>query len=1311
MRECVNVGIKGNMNMRDKAILLGVLFGWMLIVAPMHAGELGFGRFYTDNMVLQRDKPLVIRGTAPENASVKLTFDGREKTATADKDGQWSVALDALPVTQEPKTLSVTSAGKTVTLKNILVGDVFLFGRQTTLDLSLGRDEAGIKAAAAQKRNPLFRVITLKTLPAAKPQHDLATEATQGWTEVTQDSALKMSAAAFYLGQDLVAELKVPVGIVDVNMGSAFPLSWLSREALLETEKFYGKSDIPGVVQRFDKLLEAEASGQPLTKIKGEVVYSNVLAYALFPAGGYNAVLKPLQGVGLKAVLVQLGNDYPYMIYDEVEKKGVTPNRDELNRAYIQTYDIQKVGFRSEPMTTPRLPREWRAVFADTQLPIGLVLPPGSSLNVFAMHNREMREVNRQMANDNTGVGLIMPGSGHIPKSGQPADERLLAERSVSWVLGAVYKKETISATGPLFERVEASMNQATVFFKEGTAKGLKASKGGLDVFEVAGVEGDYAPAQAQIDGEVIRLKSDKVNRIAHVRYNWQHVPDQGLVNAAGLPAIPFRSEKAEYNWFVRNEETDLPIEYSTPANEWKGGDVTLVNGQLKTHGYKNFTGWLGPIGVRTGPFGPNMGVRQVVPNSPAHNKLLAGDVIYSANGKMLGEKAWVVMGDAITHSESEEGKGKLLLGVRRAGKNVDVDITLEVLGAFSSTAPYDCPKTEKMIANLEKWVERQGGDAGFLNTDALFLLGTGNPIYQGLVRRTVYSKMASVDITKPIEPTKAGKSWHNSADALLLGEYYLATGDRNVLPYLHFFCKCLAVTQHPFGGWRHNFPGGENYGLMPNAGLPGGMGMYFAKQAGLAIDDYSYQLALKYFLRNRAETGYLIYGLGACERLSPAPIDPALMATGKLHTFNGALSAAGILAGFTGDGRTAHLCSLISTYSYDNTFDGHGGNFWNNFWTPLGAHAHGKEAFVHFWKGHRWYRESNRMFDGSLIISDSCELGAGPGLALVAPRRRLQIVGAPKSPFAVDAPEYLKPALAAHLAKDYAGCEKLVNDLLSSGTVGKDDRPRVEFLARAVKEIQESIASDMSRVEGLSKEGKFYEASLDLAQLKGIVPAGDARLATIEKALTTPDAMKKIKADQARYKAAQGKQVSLLNQKEASADKREWQCLVTEVPTDKSKAGTGKVPEAQANKWRLKVLENMDQAPADWAAPSFNDSDWTQSTLPISWRMYHTVLLRTTFNVTDKKAFDGLRFRAWLFRQQGIEIYLNGKLIGKVNNLEEKTGNVDADFNDSAIKELKNGENTLAITTRHNWRWGMLFMNVYNDGFGFMLDARVKKQ
>jgi hypothetical protein len=150
-------------------------------------------------------------------------------------------------------------------------------------------------------------------------------------------------------------------------------------------------------------------------------------------------------------------------------------------------------------------------------------------------------------------------------------------------------------------------------------------------------------------------------------------------------------------------------------------------------------------------------------------------------------------------------------------------------------------------------------------------------------------------------------------------------------------------------------------------------------------------------------------------------------------------------------------------------------------------------------------------------------------------------------------------------------------------------------------------------------------------------------------------------------------------------------------------------VPPEEASTWRMKVVEAPSQAPEGWMKPGFDDAAWGQTHLPMSWRMYHTALLRTTFTVKDQALYDGLRFRGWLFRQQGIEIYLNGKLIGKVNNLEEKTGNVDAEFNESALKHLKTGENTLALTTRHNWRWGMLFMNVYNDGFGFRLDARRK--
>ena len=243
--------------------------------------------------------------------------------------------------------------------------------------------------------------------------------------------------------------------------------------------------------------------------------------------------------------------------------------------------------------------------------------------------------------------------------------------------------------------------------------------------------------------------------------------------------------------------------------------------------------------------------------------------------------------------------------------------------------------------------------------------------------------------------------------------------------------------------------------------------------------------------------------------------------------------------------------------------------------------------------------------------------------------------------------------------------------------------------------------------MSALVDQGKLYEASLDITQLKKIMPEGDKRLTSIESALKAKGAAEALIEDSKRYKELLASRVPVTKTRETVTKPREWECLVTEIETKKSKKSLGKVAPEQASKWRLKVVENLSEAPTDWTQPNFDDSAWTETALPISWRMYHTALLRTKFTVKDKSDYDALRLRGWFFRQQGMEIYLNGELIGKVNNLRKKTGNVESDFNESVMKKLKNGENTLTVTSRHNWRWGMLSMTVYNDGYGFRLDAR----
>lgn len=478
-------------------------------------------------------------------------------------------------------------------------------------------------------------------------------------------------------------------------------------------------------------------------------------------------------------------------------------------------------------------------------------------------------------------------------------------------------------------------------------------------------------------------------------------------------------------------------------------------------------------------------------------------DVIYSANGKPLGDKAWLVMADAITESETREANGKLVLGVRRGPDNIDVELTLEVMGNYSPTAPYDCPKTEKIIAGVERWIVERGGAQGrnkdFLGSDSIFLLATGNPDNLGHVRRAVYQ-----------------------------------------------------------------------------------------------------------ILETKIQPGPI-----------PRPLDPADIANGTVGSYNGAVSAAGILMGFVNDHRSAHLCSIISTYSFNHIHDGHGGNFWNNFWTPLGAHQHGKEAYIHFWKNHRWYRELSRMHDGTLIGGGRPT--GGYGVALVAPRKRIQIVGAPPSPFAVDAPAVLKPALDAYWNRDYAACGKIIEDLMA------------ELIAKGKK------AKDI--------EGKTGNLDIDLALVRKMIQAGerDAAIAYIE------DLQSGMAEDDKRLRAlqdmAKGKG-TVEPAKKQEEEPRQWACLVMQDDTGDNRRGARrgpviKTPEQQPNLWKIKVVENMNQAPDGWSAPSFDDASWPETTLPKSWRMYHTALLRTRFTVDDKERFDALRLHSWVLMWHHIHIRL----------------------------------------------------------------------
>lgn len=1334
-----------------KSRLFATMLFCLFLTPVGFSDELRLNSYFSDNMVVQRDKPVTVSGWADADAKVTVSFAGQSKTGTAGKGGKWAVTLDPMPANAEGAELKITStlAPRPVTRTNIVVGDVWFFGRQTYVDISLGRTDEGKSAAAKYKPTGDFRAITIKTLPAKTPQDDLSGAATTGWMRVDGKNALKMSAAAFYLGSDLTKETSVPVGIVDVNMDRYFALGWLSDQALVDAVTLNpDDKEIDWLPKWMREQAEERDSGKArkdLDDYFAEAVSkrSNAqkpslglhpLKNPMYPSAGYNAVIHPLKAIAFKGILLQLGNDYPFIPYRELEKEGKATVKVELDAAWGVTYPILKNGYRVTPVTLPFVPADWRRTFGDQELPIGLILPPGSDLDVYAAHNREIRELHRRTAEKEGNIGLIIPGMRNIPFSGQPADDKLLAERCKHWVLGAVEKKTDGASSGPVLARIEAKLSKATIYFKDGTADGLKASGEALSHFETAGPDRRFAPAKATVDGSTIKLKSD--GPIQFVRYNWNENPDQGLVNAAGLPALPFSTDPDwEFGWIPPPAPANLPEEYSKTADKWAKSDVAIINGQIAsmaTGDSEPIPRRPGPIGVYSSPFGPNIYVISTDAGTPAEGKLLPGDVIYGVNGKAFNDEPDVAkdqqykdLSRAITYSESEEGKGKLVLSIRRGTKLQDVELQLQVLGSYSSTTPYYCEKSENIVKNAEAWMARHyrpesgmpSEPTGMLNTDLLFLLASGNPEYQGLVRRAVYKMIADMD-PQPVVPGMQSKPWTTGHNSLLLGEYFHATGDRHVLPYLKYQVDLSAESQlkpqedtpatkeaaqsdEQVGGWRHNYPGNPDrwqsgYGLLPHAGMTCVMGMQLAKEAGLDIDELALKRGLEHFNKGRAEYGFVLYSYWNVRRDGPPLVNPEAEAKGMLWSMNGKLGEAAALFSMIEDKDTVEICARHCVYGYNNTRGGHGGMFFNNFWTPVGAWAAGERGFKHFMKGQTWWRELFRRSDGAFNQVGRGHVGVSYALPYVAPKQRLRMLGARKSAFGTNCPNYLKPAVEAHKNRDYALCEKLIRAKLAEA-LPAEDLPVVNQLLESVRTLRASIDYDLTLVEQQIEAGKYYYASLEIPQLTAVVSPDSPKLKAILATLESPDGLANVQAHRQAVELEKREMDAQRKAATAPAKKETWVGLVNK----KNGADPG-------DTWRMTLVENISQAPEAWTSPKYSDQAWYQAQVPLSWCPYHTALFRSTFTIEDKDAYDALRVQGEFFQQANVVIYLNGKLVAKVDNLDRGTGMTDARLTDYAMTLLKNGENTIAISSRHKRRWGP-FRGTYKTAatVGFAFQAR----
>ena len=185
---------------------------------------------FTDNLVLQRGVAVPVWGSAEPGGTVTVTLGERTATAVADAQGRWMAKLPALEA-GGPHELTI--AGKdTVTLKNVLVGDVWICSGQSNMEQGIGAC-ANPKQEIADANHPRIRLFMVPHHVAGEPQTAVdaswkvcspQTVAAGGWAG--------FSGAAYYFGRHLHKELGVPIGLIQTCWGGTIAEAWTSAEAL-----------------------------------------------------------------------------------------------------------------------------------------------------------------------------------------------------------------------------------------------------------------------------------------------------------------------------------------------------------------------------------------------------------------------------------------------------------------------------------------------------------------------------------------------------------------------------------------------------------------------------------------------------------------------------------------------------------------------------------------------------------------------------------------------------------------------------------------------------------------------------------------------------------------------------------------------------------------------------------------------------------------------------------------------------------------------------------------------------------------------
>lgn len=441
--------------------------------------------------------------------------------------------------------------------------------------------------------------------------------------------------------------------------------------------------------------------------------------------------------------------------------------------------------------------------------------------------------------------------------------------------------------------------------------------------------------------------------------------------------------------------------------------------------------------------------VTEVEKGSPADGHLDVDDVILGVSVGTLAPvqfdaDAIKSFANAITEAEAQSPARLNLLRWRK-GKTEAVTLQLETMGAYSDTAPYNCPKSRTILDRaMQRFYEKnENGSWGY---GALILLAGADPKdphYSQYVQRAKAVAHSLIPTREKVEDMMSGAdsdngkiAWKVAYSLIVLAEYYLKTGDEAVRPALEAYALAFAKGQSWFGTTGHLFaspkpdgsPNGPmgGYGPINASGVAGFLGLVLAREAG--IRDPAIAAAIQ---RGDTFFGYYAFKGGI-------PYGEQRPGMGEM---NGKCGMAALAFELQPDGaEKAKFFARMTSIAAPRRDLGHAGPFLNHVFPPLGAAVASEKLASHYFKQARWKYELARRWDGGLV----CDVigGGNQGyyskmtedlatiLTYALPLRQIHLTGRDRKPACHASPSEIEDTI---MAEDFDAAGKSTKELVQA--------------------------------------------------------------------------------------------------------------------------------------------------------------------------------------------------------------------------------------------------------------------------------------